>query len=105
MQDHGIRLVQAPELTVTETEFNRVAQLSHAGWGFGIIFGTYALTLSRQWVLLTFIVWTFYSIVKEFWYDERYEEPVVRGNSVLDFFVQTGSAFLALLLLAILGRI
>ena len=72
--------------------FNRVAQLSHFGWGLAIVL------LGARWDLaLPFTAaWIVYVTLKEFWWDECYELPDERGSSVEDFCFATAGAAVGL---------
>lgn len=77
-------------------EFDKVAQLSHFAWGAMVVF--LAAIAGHPIPSLPFYVgglWIVYSAVKEFWYDEKYETPIVRGNSMLDFVVASAGVLFA----------
>jgi hypothetical protein len=80
------------------TEFNTVSQLSHVAWGVMIILLFHIIGHSVIIDLIGLGLWTTYSGVKEFWYDNKYEIPVVRGSSLLDFSMQVGGALVGLLI-------
>lgn len=84
------------------TEFNVVSQLSHFAWGVMVmllanLFSSHLSVYDRMSMnFIVLIAWILYTGIKEFWYDEKYEIPVVRGSSTLDFWVQSGSAIVAM---------
>ena len=77
-------------------EFNTVSQLSHVGWGIMImlLFNTIGKNIGIDIIGLG--LWILYTGIKEFYYDEKYEIPVVRGSSTLDFCMQVGGAIVGL---------
>jgi len=84
------------------SEFNTVSQLSHVGWGIMIILLFHVIGGSLLVDLIGFGAWTLYTAIKEFYYDDKYEIPVVRGSSLLDFCMQVGGATFAMILLFVL---
>ena len=66
--------------------FDRVAQSAHffSGVCFGFFPSYFGIGL---WPTIFF--WLVCFAMKEFWYDEKYEPPAVRGSSLKDFLVQT----------------
>ena len=82
-------------------EFNTVSQLSHVGWGIMImlLFNTIGKNIGIDIIGLG--LWILYTGIKEFWYDEKYEIPVVRGSSSLDFCMQVGGAIVGMIIILI----
>ena len=82
---------------ISEKQFNMVSQFSHFGWGLAVVLtGNLfhkALPVGGLWLL--------YAAIKEFFYDERYETPEVRGSSLEDFVFQAMGAGVALVLIAV----
>jgi VanZ family protein len=73
-------------------EFDFVAQNAHLCFGALMVFvPTYIFGPGALWYAMAlFLV---YALVKEFWYDERYETVEVRGSSLKDFlFYMLGAA-------------
>jgi len=69
---------------ITDKQFDSLAQNAHMLGGSCAVFGCDALWGVRgKWAgaALIFV----FALVKEFWYDERYETPEVRGSSAEDF--------------------
>jgi hypothetical protein len=87
---------------IPDSTFNRVAQLSHTGWGLAIVFGGKVIFHGR-WYLLLAALWIAYAAVKEFWWDQRYENPEERGSSGEDFLFATGAAMLAVAIVFAIG--
>jgi hypothetical protein len=83
---------------VSDSEFDFVAQVSHFGWGMLSVALPTALA-GPVVGLLGGGVYVLYAAVKEFWYDERYESPAVRGSSSRDFLVQLIGVATAVLLI------
>lgn len=76
-------------------EFEMVAQLSHFGWGVAVVLAGWTLGGETAMVVVG-ALWVLYAAVKEFWYDEKYERPVVRGSSGLDFTVEVVGALVGM---------
>jgi hypothetical protein len=85
---------------ITESDFNRVAQLSHFAWG---VWPVLAAALWHRQVLMAALI-VAVSALKEGWWDQRFEAWDVRGNSWLDFGVACAGVAFALLLLWIAPR-
>lgn len=81
--------IPAPvDMSVSQTEFNSVAQLSHFGWGLGLVALAKAMSpVGSSIFLAVAALWILYSYVKEFVYDDAYETVAVRGSSKEDFWV------------------
>lgn len=72
---------------ISPKEFNMVSQLSHFAWGMLVV--TIPVMFHAAHALAWIIpLWVGYSAIKEFWYDEKYENPSVRGSSLEDFCFQ-----------------
>jgi hypothetical protein len=67
---------------ITGKQYNQLAQLNHVLAGTTWIWGT-ALFFGEHWLFL--YAGVFAAAIKEFWYDERYESPEIRGSSFQDF--------------------
>jgi VanZ family protein len=67
-------------------EFDMISQFSH------FFFGAFCALVSMLFGIKSFIAvaiaYTLYSAIKEFWFDEKREAPIVRGSSVKDFVFQ-----------------
>lgn len=87
---------------ITPKLFNEVAQLSHVGWGLAIVFAPKVL-FGGHWYLLFLFLWTIYCAIKEFWYDQKYEAPDVRGSSLDDFLHAVVAALIAAVLTFLFG--
>ena len=67
------------------------AQLQNIFDQIGHFLGAYAAVLTlfvfhvHYWLYISAIGVTTWAIIKEFWYDENYEDPTVRGSSATDF--------------------
>lgn len=71
--------------TVPVKLFNQVAQLGHFAAGLAWMFGWVVLLESQEvngWALLGGIA---LAAVKEFYWDQHYEDEVVRGSNLEDF--------------------
>jgi hypothetical protein len=79
---------------IPTSNYNLVAQLSHVGWGLAIVFGGKVI-FHGNWYLLLAALWIVFNAVKEGWYDQRYEDAEMRGNSWEDFSFAAGSAVAA----------
>ena len=86
--------------TISPSMFNLVSQNAH--WLFG------------SWITLLFVYLMgvkslYYTIpllvvgvaIKEFWYDQKYENAVTRGSNLLDFSMYILGAVITLILVAI----
>jgi hypothetical protein len=90
--------------TIDPKTFNRVSQLSHFGWGAMILFAAGTLRASVLTLFAIAFVCGIAAAVKEFWYDEHYETPEVRGSSLEDFvfyFLGVSVGFLVSVLVAV----
>lgn len=89
-----------PLAPVDNSTFNRVAQVSHFGWGLALVFGARVLLHDGDyWIVAA--LWTCYAAVKEFFWDVRFESEAIRGSSLEDFLFQVagaGAAICAILL-------
>jgi hypothetical protein len=96
---------------ITDKQYDTLAQLSHFGWGFGIVALGAAIefrvewkdhqAMPGHWYLIVAVAWILYAAVKEFYFDERdqYETAEMRGSSLEDFLFQlAGAAFSVLTL-------
>jgi len=67
------------------------AQLQNIFDQIGHFLGAYAAVLTLfifhtpHWMPIALVLVTLWAGVKEFWYDEHYEDAAVRGSSLLDF--------------------
>lgn len=89
------------EPVVPASLFNQVAQLAHVAAGLAALFGSLILFKpDSMWpVLITFAAITG---MKEFWYDQHFETPIVRGSNLEDWtFYQVGSVTAALATLGV----
>jgi hypothetical protein len=86
--------------SVDQKTFDTVAQLSHVGWGVFFVFAPKVLFAGKTYLYIMGL-WIVYAAIKEFWYDNKYETPVVRGSSLKDFLFQAGSSVVAFLLLVL----
>jgi hypothetical protein len=83
---------------ITNKEFNLVSQISHTGWGLAITFAGKALLLG-YWYLIFAGIYIAYALIKEFWYDSRYETPDVRGSNLEDFLFALLGTIIAIILI------
>lgn len=83
--------------TVPASLFNQVAQLGHFAGGLAGLWGWVVLFHpSHLWIPM--LVIAFVTGLKEFWYDQHFETPVVRGSNLEDWtFYQIGSVVALLL--------
>jgi hypothetical protein len=82
-------------MPISDSDFNRLAQINHSL--LGIIVPTLTKILSPTttffwsylyvWMTLLLVA---YSAYKEFIWDEKNEDPEVRGSSLEDFLFQAG---------------
>ncbi len=82
---------------ISDKQFNTLAQISHFGWGTAVV-------LAGNLFHARFPVagaWLLYAAIKEFFYDQRYETPEVRGSSLEDFLFQAAGAAVGLILVAV----
>jgi hypothetical protein len=63
---------------------NIVAQIAHTLAGYAAIVTLILLGVPHAVVIASVSV-TLYALVKEFWWDYKYEDAVTRGSSVEDF--------------------
>ena len=81
----------------SDPSFDTVSQSAHVWFGAFVVF--VANLFHAPWI--GFFVLAVFAAVKEFWYDQNYESPEVRGSNFKDFsFYMLGGAvalFLALL--------
>lgn len=75
--------------------FNTVAQLSHFAWGALVI--TWAGLLFPRYLYEIWLVGELLAAIKEFWYDQHYEDVETRGSNLLDFSMYSAGAFTAYL--------
>ena len=81
--------------TISATMFNFVSQAAHVLLGSTLVFG--ALLLIGPHVLWYILpVYTVATGIKEFWYDQKYENPDTRGSNLLDFSMYQVGAYFAL---------
>jgi hypothetical protein len=85
---------------ITQSDFNRVSQLSHFSWAALVVLA--AALWHRQVLMAALIVVV--SAVKEGWWDQHFEAWDVRGSSWLDFGVACAGVAFALVLLWIAPR-
>jgi hypothetical protein len=80
---------------MSDPSFDTVAQSAHAWFGGWLVY-TFALWTSPWWAVVAIAI---FGAVKEYWYDEKYESPTVRGNATRDMvFYLLGSSLTASLL-------
>jgi len=91
---------------IDDKTFNTVAQSAHFFSGLAVILVaalfTHGMGLKLLWVTLAAIA---LELLKEFWYDAKYEIDEVRGNSWEDTLVTFGGVGVAWLLLLVSSRI
>jgi ABC-type dipeptide/oligopeptide/nickel transport system permease component len=63
---------------------NMAAQIAHALAGYAAVLTLVLLGVPHAVVVACVIV-TLYALVKEFWWDYKYEDAVTRGSSLEDF--------------------
>lgn len=76
---------KAPDPTVPVKVFNQVAQLGHFAGGMAWMFGWVVLLESQEVNTLALLGGVCLAALKEFWYDQHYEDEVVRGSNMEDF--------------------
>lgn len=70
---------------ISPTDYEVAAQFAH--------FFTAAFLVSQigrfglRWLIVAAIGMSVFAAIKEFWYDEAHENPLVRGSSPLDFWM------------------
>ena len=80
-------------------KFNQVSQLSHVGFGLSVILLSNLIGGGNLIInLIILALWITYTAIKEFWYDEKYETPIIRGSSLEDFLFQSGASIVAFVL-------
>jgi len=78
---------------ITDKEFDLVAQNAHVLAGALAVLGSIALWGPSSKLPATVMMIAF-AAIKEFWYDQQYESPEVRGSNLRDFtFYCVGIAF------------
>jgi hypothetical protein len=89
------------EPTVSASLFNQVSQLAHFAGGLAGLWGSVVLFHPRHlWIPMLVIAGV--TGLKEFWYDQHYETPVVRGSNFEDWtFYQVGSLTALLLTIGV----
>jgi hypothetical protein len=84
--------------------FNTVSQFAH--WLAGCLFVmgfTYLFGSGAEWWCVG--IFTAYAAIKEFWYDQNYETPEVRGSSLQDFLFYEAGVLLAIGLIYLKGKL
>ena len=69
---------------ITVKQYNLLAQFNHIMFGALAVFAP-ATFFDRKTVLYMAGAFFIYAATKEFWYDEKYETPEIRGSSLEDF--------------------
>lgn len=82
---------------ITDKQFDDLAQKAHF---FGAACFIFALDDLWHAPGTAFVVLVFAAVLKEFWYDYKYEDPEVRGSSMRDFGYYIAGAGNALAVLA-----
>lgn len=75
--------------------FNFVAQMSHVLLGSTLVFGILAL-FNIHLLIYVLPAYALITGVKEFWYDQNYENAETRGSNLLDFSMYQAGAYVAL---------
>jgi hypothetical protein len=70
---------------IDDKTFNTVAQLGHFAGGAAIVLAFTVIAWNRQASIYGLLTVAALAAIKEFWYDQRYETPEVRGSSLEDF--------------------
>lgn len=82
------------------SQFDWLAQKSHILSGALAVFAPLALSGEKAMWIGALVI-TIWALVKEFWYDERYESKEERGSNFRDFFFYVSGAAIALSIWAI----
>ena len=86
-------------MPVSNQEFNFLAQINHVLLGIIIPTLTFTITTllhspdSNVYLYLTGLL-VVYSAVKEYYFDQKYEDPDVRGSNTQDFLMQAGTGII-----------
>ncbi len=74
---------------ITDQQYDTLAQYNHVLFGSTIVFAAMDLYPPAMWFVIA--AYVIYTAWKEFYYDQRYETPEVRGSNLKDFtFYQVG---------------
>lgn len=77
-------LKTVPQIMIPEPIFDAVAQLSHVGWGLAVVWG-FALLWNPEQLWWAVPSATGLAALKEFWFDQNYENAAERGSNLKDF--------------------
>lgn len=76
---------------ISQHDYNVLAQKAHFLAGIVAVFASQIFFHNRNYGAVAIIL---FALVKEFWYDENYETPEIRGSSAQDFlFYFIGAVF------------
>ncbi len=78
---------------ITGKDFNILAQKAHFLGGLAAVWGSAVLFSAPIYGAIGITV---FAVVKEFWYDQHYETPEIRGSNSLDFLFYVFGAGIAL---------
>lgn len=80
---------------ISASFFNFVSQMAHILTGSTLVFGVLFFWGAHPlWYILP--AYALVTGVKEFWYDQNYEDPATRGSNLLDFSMYQVGAYAAL---------
>lgn len=83
-----------------------LAEMAHFAWAYGILLTAALWSVQRRHIVQLFLAFVAFAVVKEFWYDLRYEVPVdTVAGSALDFAVYMLGGCVALLVIWIRRRV
>jgi hypothetical protein len=82
-----------------------LAEMAHFAWAYGILLTAALWSATRRQLVCLFGAFVAFAVVKEFWYDLRYEIPADSvAGSTLDFVVYLAGGLAALLVIWIRRR-
>ena len=82
-----------------------LAEMAHFAWAYGILLTAALFSLNKRHLVQLFLAFAAFAVLKEFWYDLRYEVPVDSlAGSALDFAVYMLGGFVALAVIGIRRR-
>ena len=84
------------ENTIDPKMFDFVSQMAHIFFGATLTFA--CMIFYPDYILYVLGVYVIATAVKEFWYDDKYENELTRGSSLLDFAAYQAGAWGALVL-------
>jgi hypothetical protein len=86
---------------IDDKTFNQVSQFAHFGCAAALVLAGAAF--GHVWIAaIAMLVW---AVMKEFWYDEKYETPEVRGSGLEDFLFYAIGIVTAVLVWSLAGRL